>query len=158
MIHLLKMATNRINFEKLMFLLLILLMYSTSVCGQDKNHRMSEQTNLNCVLLIDSHPFKTPSNAFNYLIGTQGVSMNGQGNIFLAGNEATVIYLDDKPIEICGMSQVEFLKSLGQKIIDKIEVMFNPPDKYRLPKGVGLVNIITIKQRKNKMSIIPIIS
>lgn len=110
----------------------------------------------NVVILIPPGNDPDNSNVFDYLIQSPGVWVNEKGKIVLKGKSATIFYIDGKFSEHAEEYPIEFLKSFKQSKVEKIEVMFQPPDKFRLTDGVGLINIVSRKKDGNKVKIIPV--
>jgi len=76
-----------------------------------------------------------------------GLRATDDGNINLMGKGAT-IYVDGKPTYLSGTDLVAYLKSLPTDLLDKIELMPNPPAKYDAAGSGGVINIITKKNKQ----------
>ncbi|WP_285055244.1 outer membrane beta-barrel protein [Pedobacter ginsengisoli] len=76
-----------------------------------------------------------------------GLRATDDGNINLMGKGAT-IYVDGKPTNWSGTDLVAYLKSLPTDLLDKIELMPNPPAKYDAAGSGGVINIITKKNKQ----------
>jgi hypothetical protein len=85
--------------------------------------------------------------AFDLLGRLPGLRVTDDGNINLMGKGA-VIYVDGKPTYLAGPDLAAYLKSLPLDLLDKIEMMPNPPAKYDAAGSGGVINIITRKHKQ----------
>ena len=76
------------------------------------------------------------------------VSADPDGKITVRGKEPRIL-IDNKPVSLNGLQLTDFLESLPGGMIDKIEVMTNPPAQYANEAG-GVINITT---RKGKIGV-----
>jgi len=76
------------------------------------------------------------------------VTTDANGNILVRGKQPKVL-IDDKPVDLSAQQLQDFLDALPGNMIEKIEVMTNPPPQYANEEG-GVINIIT---RKGKIGI-----
>jgi len=76
------------------------------------------------------------------------VTTDANGNILVRGKQPKVL-IDDKPVNLNAQQLQDFLDALPGNLIEKIEVMTNPPPQYANEEG-GVINIIT---RKGKIGI-----
>ncbi|WP_342087701.1 outer membrane beta-barrel family protein [Dyadobacter sp. OTU695] len=70
------------------------------------------------------------SNTFDVLAKTPGVSVNANGEISLNGRAGVMVLIDGRSTYMSGADLVAYLKSLPGGVLDKIELMDNPPARY----------------------------
>lgn len=73
------------------------------------------------------------------------VASDPDGKVVVRGKEPKIL-IDDKPVELDAQQLQDFLESLPGSMIERIEVMTNPPPQYANEQG-GVINIITRKGR-----------
>lgn len=89
----------------------------------------------------------TGTDALDLLGRLPGLRVTDDGNVNLMGKGAT-IYVDGKPTYLSGNDLAAYLKSLPTDLLDKIELMPNPPAKYDAAGSGGIINIITKKNKQ----------
>jgi outer membrane receptor protein involved in Fe transport len=87
------------------------------------------------------------TDALDLLGRLPGLRVTDDGNVNLMGKGAT-IYVDGKPTYLSGNDLAAYLKSLPTDLLDKIELMPNPPAKYDAAGSGGIINIITKKNKQ----------
>lgn len=70
------------------------------------------------------------SNTFDLLSKTPGVSVNANGEISLNGRSGVMVLIDGRSTYMSGADLAAYLKSLPGGVLDKIELMDNPPARY----------------------------
>lgn len=100
------------------------------------------------VLNVNSIISNAGSNAIDVLNNAPGVLVDDNGGISLRGIEGVTILVDDKPTHLSGPDLVNYLKSLPEGALDKIEIMANPPARYHASGAGGIINIKTRKIRE----------
>ncbi|NML23658.1 outer membrane beta-barrel protein [Pseudoflavitalea sp. G-6-1-2] len=88
------------------------------------------------------------SNAAELLKNVPLVANDPDGKIVVRGKEPKIL-IDDKPVELNAQQLADLLESLPGSMIEKIEVMTNPPPQYANEQG-GVINIVT---RKGKVGV-----
>ncbi|WP_276485914.1 outer membrane beta-barrel protein [Paraflavitalea pollutisoli] len=73
------------------------------------------------------------------------VANDPDGKVVVRGKEPRIL-IDDKPVDLNAQQLQDFLESLPGSMIERIEVMTNPPPQYANEQG-GVINIITRKGR-----------
>lgn len=86
------------------------------------------------------------SNALDVLSKSPGVFVDIDGNIRLNGKGGVLVLIDDKPTYFSAQDLAAYLRSLPAGIIDKIELISNPPSRYDA-SGSAVINI---QLKKNK--------
>lgn len=85
------------------------------------------------------------SNAAELLKSVPLVANDPDGKVVVRGKEPKIL-IDDKPVELNAQQLQDFLESMPGSMIERIEVMTNPPPQYANEQG-GVINIITRKGR-----------
>ncbi len=85
------------------------------------------------------------SNASEMLRNLPLMSANPDGTLMLRGKEPLIL-MDEKPVNLNGQQLTDLLESLPANVVEKVEVMQNPPPEYATYPG-GVINIITRKGR-----------
>lgn len=102
----------------------------------------------NLIVNVSESPLSAGSNANDLLKNIPLVSADPDGKITVRGKEPKIL-IDNKPVALNGLQLTDFLESLPGGMIDKIEVMTNPPAQYANEAG-GVINITT---RKGKIGV-----
>ncbi len=71
------------------------------------------------------------------------ISNDANGKILLKGREPKIL-IDDKPTDLTAQQLADLLESMPGNMIEKIELLSNPPPQYASESG-GVINIITKK-------------
>jgi len=100
------------------------------------------------VVNVDALLSNTGSNAMEVLELSPGVRVDND-NINLNGKQAVTIYIDDKPTYLQGNDLASYLRSIPASMLDKIEIMPNPPARYDAAGNGGIINI-KLKKNRNK--------
>jgi len=90
-------------------------------------------------------PLSAGSNASELLKNVPLIATDPDGKLSVRGKEPKIL-IDDKPVELNAQQLQDFLESLPGSMIERIEVMTNPPPQYANEQG-GVINIITRKGR-----------
>ncbi|MDE3236031.1 MAG: outer membrane beta-barrel protein [Bacteroidota bacterium] len=94
---------------------------------------------------VSESPLSNGSSTAEMLKNVPMVNTNPDGKVLLRGKEPLIL-LDDKPTNLNGQQLTDLLESLPANVVEKIEVMLNPPPEYATYDG-GVINIITRKGR-----------
>ncbi|MCF0071261.1 TonB-dependent receptor [Dyadobacter sp. CY261] len=70
------------------------------------------------------------SNTFDVLAKTPGVTVNANGEISLNGKGGVMVLIDGRSTYMSGADLAAYLKSLPGGVLDRIELMDNPPARY----------------------------
>ena len=90
-------------------------------------------------------PLSAGSNASELLKNVPLVTTDPDGKVLLKGKEPKIL-IDDKPVQLNQQQLQDLLESMSGSMIEKIEVMTNPPPQYANEQG-GVINIVTRKGR-----------
>lgn len=104
--------------------------------------RKADRTTVN----VDAFITNAGSNAWEVLEQSPGIQTTND-QISLKGKQGVTVYIDDKPTYLQGDDLVSYLKSLPASILDKIEIMSNPPAHYDAAGNGGIINIRLKKNR-----------
>jgi len=94
---------------------------------------------------VAESPLSNGSNASEMLKNMPLVNANPDGTLLLRGKEPLIL-MDEKPVNVTGQQLSDLLESLPANVIDKVEIMLNPPPEYATYPG-GVINIVTKKGR-----------
>ncbi len=97
----------------------------------------------NITMNVAESPLAAGSNAADLLKNIPLVTADPDGKVTVRGKEPRIL-VDEKPVDLNGMQLADFLESLPGGMIEKIEVMTNPPAQYAQEPG-GVINIVTRK-------------
>ena len=104
-----------------------------------------EQKDGNIVFNASESPLGSGASASELLKSVPMVSVDPDGNTTVRGREPRIL-VDDKPVEMNARQLQDFLESMPGSLIERIEVMVNPPPQYANEPG-GVINIVTRKGR-----------
>jgi hypothetical protein len=85
--------------------------------------------------------------AYEVLEKTPGVTVDVNGAISLYGQTGVMVLIDGRQTHLSGQDLANYLRSLPGSMLDKIELMPNPPAKYDAAGGA----VINIRLKKNKV-------
>lgn len=93
-------------------------------------------------------PLSAGSSANELLRNVPLVATDADGNLIVQG-KTPIVLIDEKPVNLNSRQLQDFLDALPGNMIEKIEVMTNPPPAYANEEG-GVINIVT---RKGKIGL-----
>ncbi|HMF73167.1 MAG TPA: TonB-dependent receptor, partial [Flavitalea sp.] len=85
-------------------------------------------------------------NALEILEKTPGISIASNGDISLNGKTGVVLLINGRTVYMSGTDLTAYLKSLPGGLLEKLELMDNPPARY----DAGGSAIINIKLKRNR--------
>lgn len=98
------------------------------------------------IINVDGMITAAGSNALEVLSKSPGVFVDIDGNIQLNGKSGVLVLIDDRPTYFSAQDLAAYLRSLPAGMIDKIELISNPPARYDA-SGSAVINI---QLKKNK--------
>ncbi|MGC4100334.1 outer membrane beta-barrel protein [Ferruginibacter sp.] len=98
------------------------------------------------IVNVDAMISAAANNTLEVLEKTPGVTVDNNGNISLKGKSGVLVLIDGRPTYMSGQDLAIYLRSLPGGILDKLELMENPPAKYDAAGGA----IINIKLKRNR--------
>jgi hypothetical protein len=98
------------------------------------------------IVNVDAMISAATSNTLEVLEKTPGVTVDMNGSITLNGKQGVLVLIDGRATHMSGQDLASYLKSLPGGMLDKLELMDNPPSKYDAGGGA----IINIKLKKNR--------
>ena len=99
--------------------------------------RLADRTILN----VQADPLAQSSNVFELLQRAPGVVTKGEEDIGLAGRGTVTIYLNGKPLQMAQRDLALYLKSLPGNMVDRVELISNPPSSFDAAGTGGIINI-----------------
>ncbi|MGZ3899863.1 MAG: outer membrane beta-barrel protein [Bacteroidia bacterium] len=106
-----------------------------------------EFKNGNITVNVETSPLAKGNTVYDLLVKLPGVSIDD--NIILLNGKAGVIFmLDGRILQLSNMQLLNLLKSMNTEIVEKIELLKNPPAKY---DAAGTSGMIQIKTKKTKL-------
>jgi outer membrane receptor protein involved in Fe transport len=94
---------------------------------------------------VSESPISNGSNASDILKNMPLVNANPDGTLTVKG-KAPLILIDDKPTNLNAQQLTDLLESLPANVIEKVELMQNPPPEYATHDG-SVINIVSKKGR-----------
>lgn len=97
------------------------------------------------VVNVDAMMTAAGSNALEVLAKSPGVIVNSNDDISLNGKNNVLVLIDDKATYMSAQSLAAYLRSLPAGMLDKLELISNPPAKYEA-NGNAIINIVLKKK------------
>ena len=99
------------------------------------------------VVNVESMIGNAGSSALDVLAKSPGVTVGSDGSIALNGSGTTVL-IDGRPTYLSASDLAAYLRSVPAGVLDKVELMTNPPSKY----DAAGATVINIRLKKNRMA------
>lgn len=98
------------------------------------------------IVNVESMLTAAGSNVMEVLSKSPGVFVDVDGNINLNGKGGVLVLIDDKPTYLSARDLAAYLRSLPAVMVEKIELISNPPARYDASGGA----VINLQLKKNK--------
>lgn len=98
------------------------------------------------VVNVESMIGAAGADALEVLGRSPGVMVDLNGGITLDGKQGVLVLIDDRPTYMSPQDLADYLRSLPAGVLDRVELMSNPPAKYDATGG-AVINIILKKNR-----------
>ncbi len=97
------------------------------------------------IVNVAESPLSNGTSASEMLRNLPLMNVNPDGSLLMQGR-VPLILMDEKPVNLSGQQLNDLLESLPANVVEKVEIMSNPPPEYATYPG-GVINIITKKGR-----------
>lgn len=97
------------------------------------------------IVNVDGMIAQGGSNTLELLGTLAGIVVDPAGSIQFNGRTGVLVLIDDKPTYLSTGDLANYLRSLPVSLVDKIELLSNPPAKYDAASGAGIIIIRTKK-------------
>ncbi|MES2278648.1 MAG: TonB-dependent receptor [Bacteroidota bacterium] len=98
------------------------------------------------VVNVDAMISAASGNALDVLAKSPGVMVSASDDITLNGKNNVLVLMDDRPTYMSGQSLAAYLRSLPGGMLDKVELISNPPARYDA-NGNAIINIVLKKNQ-----------
>ena len=105
-----------------------------------------EFKNGNIIINIANSPLAKGNTVYDLLSKLPGVSIDNNV-ILLNGKSGAIIMIDGRPQQLTNVQLINMLKSMNAELVEKIELLKNPPVKYDASGTAGVINIKTKKTK-----------
>ena len=105
-----------------------------------------EFKNGNITVNIDGSPMAIGNSVYDLLMRLPGVIVT-DGVISIQGKSGVQVLIDDRVQRLAGDQLMSLLKSMSATMLNKIEILKNPPVKYDAAGNAGMINIVTKKAK-----------
>lgn len=96
----------------------------------------------NITVNVEDSPLAVGNSAWDLIARLPGVMVEGD-NISIQGKGGVRVYINDRVQQFSGAQLSNFLRSMNASVIEKIEIIINPPARYDAAGGAGIINIKT---------------
>ena len=108
--------------------------------------RTIEFKNGNVIVNVENSPLAKGNTVYDLLSKLPGVSIDNDA-IHLNGKTGVIVMIDGRIQQLSNTQLLNMLKSMNADIVEKIELLKNPPVKYDASGTSGMINIKTKKTK-----------
>ena len=108
--------------------------------------KVIEFKNGNIIVNVENSPLAKGNTVYDLLYKLPGVSMDGN-TITLQGRSGVTLLIDGRPQQLTTQQLMNVLKSMSAELVEKIEILKNPPVKYDASGTSGMIHIKTKKAK-----------
>lgn len=105
-----------------------------------------EFKNGNVIVNVEDSPLAKGNTVYDLFSKLPGVSIDNNV-IYLNGKTGVIIMLDGRVQQLTNIQLINMLKSMNAELVEKIELLKNPPAKYDASGTSGMINIKTKKTK-----------
>jgi hypothetical protein len=98
------------------------------------------------IVNVDAMLTAAGSNALDVLAKSPGVMVGSNDDVSLNGKRNVLVLIDDRPTYMSAQDLAAYLRSLPGGLLDKLELISNPPARYDAAGG-AIINIVLKKNR-----------
>jgi len=98
----------------------------------------------NITVNVEDSPLAVGNSVYDLIARLPGVMVEGE-NINIQGKSGVQVYINDRIQQLSGPQLTNFLRSMNASVVEKIEIINNPPSRYDAAGGAGIINIKTKK-------------
>ncbi|MES2568083.1 MAG: outer membrane beta-barrel protein [Bacteroidota bacterium] len=96
----------------------------------------------NITVNVEDSPLAVGNSVYDLIARLPGVMVEGD-NISIQGKSGVRVYINDRVQQLSGAQLTNFLRSMNSSVIEKIEIINNPPARYDAAGGAGIINLKT---------------
>jgi iron complex outermembrane receptor protein len=105
-----------------------------------------EFKNGNIIVNVENSPLAKGNTVYDLLSKLPGVSIDNNV-ILLNGKSGVIMMIDGRVEQLTNVQMLNLLKSMSTELVEKIELLKNPPAKYDASGTSGMINIKTKKTK-----------
>ncbi len=98
----------------------------------------------NITVNVENSPLAVGNSVYDLIARLPGVMVEGD-NISIQGKSGVRVYINDRVQQLSGAQLTNFLRSMSSSVVEKIEIITNPPARYDASGSAGIINIKTKK-------------
>jgi iron complex outermembrane receptor protein len=98
----------------------------------------------NITVNVDGSPLAVGNSVYDLIARLPGVMVEGD-NMSIQGKSGVRVYINDRVQQLSGAQLTTFLRSMNSSVVEKIEIITNPPARYDAAGNAGIINIKTKK-------------
>lgn len=100
------------------------------------------------IVNVEGNTLSAGANSLDVLGRAPGVTLNANDELALRGKQGVLVLLDGKRVPVSGADLADLLRSLPADQVRTIELITNPPAKYDVQGGAGIIAINLKKDQR----------